>query len=78
MVFIEYANNVRDTILMVDEEVTDCDSSFTLGIEVRGVGRQGEIIHPDMKTISILRYRLIHQKFLLSLMKKNGISIIVG
>jgi endonuclease YncB( thermonuclease family) len=61
-VFIEHANHVRDTVLMVDKEVTDSDSSFTLGIEVRGVGRQGELSFLDLKTISILRYRLFHRE----------------
>ena len=65
-VFIEHANYVRDTVLMVEEKVTDRHSSFTLGIKVPGVGPEGEFPFPDLKTILILRYRLFHRKLLLS------------
>jgi hypothetical protein len=58
MLFIEHANEVRDTVMMVNEKVTDCHSSFTLGIKVPGVGAEGEFPFPGLETISILRYRL--------------------
>ena len=44
---------------MVDEKVTDRHSSFGLGIKFPGVIREGEFTFPDLKTISILRYRLV-------------------
>ena len=52
--------------MMVEEKVTDRDSSFTLGIKIPGVIRDGEFNFPDVKTISILRSSKVHHKFLIS------------
>ena len=66
MVFIERVSNVRDTLMMVNEKVTDRYSLPTLGIKIPRVIRDCEFTFTDEKTISILRSLKFHHKFLLS------------
>ena len=77
-VFIEYADDVRDGVCVVDEEFTDRHCPFALVIKVAGIWRQGEFAFPDMETVSILSYGLSHRKFLLSREEHAGNSSLSG
>ncbi len=66
MILFEQASYPRDTVLMVDEKVTDRHSPFGLGIKVPGVIRDGEFTLQDEKTVSILSSPKFHHQFLIS------------
>ena len=50
VVFIEHPNNVANSQVMVDEEITDCDGSFAFWIEIGSIFRQRESLSSEPKS----------------------------
>ena len=62
---------------MVDEKVTDRHSSFTLGIKVPGVIRDGEFTSQDLKTFSIPRKPKFNHEFFISTRENSNYCLLL-
>ena len=66
MVLFEQSGYPRDTVLMVDEKVTDCHSLLVWGSRFQVSIWDGEFTLQDEKTVSILSIPKFHHQFLIS------------